>query len=966
MRIITKLTLAFLGVALVVLLLGLFASSTSTRVLEKITIQNYALTAKELDHDINSKISERIADLQIFSRSSTYIEGLKKSNQNFAKTGNIQRYIANRGKSQISTSSLKNTLLFEGPGIRALSKNLGEEIKAYQEQYGYKIYNEMSLINKYGFNVAESKKTTRHYLANEKWWNEAIKKDFYIGNTEHNDGLGSCVMPVYIKIKDNNKAFLGVLKVVYNLKEIQNLIDKFADRFSEKLQKQTQLYLFNERGEILFSTDKSKIFQEIPAFLIPALRVKSDKTYDINSFFAKEKNQKKLFVSGKVRICPSWTFAVGFGKDLIFAQIMRLKRNILLLSVILLFIAIIIGFLISRSISVPIIKLQRAALKIGKGKFHHRVNIKTKDELGQLGESFNEMALQLNKSMEKEKKFAIATTVAETEKKRAAELKVLNNKLSTANVFSENIIKSIVDSLLVLSPDANIEAVNDATCKLLGYKKNELINKPVSMIIADQTKQGLDKILAPAALISRNYEILAVNDEFLKTLDLKESEIIGHKCHEITHNCNTPCAPPNEICPLQSVLKNNYASAEIHKHFLGRQEHLVLVSAAPILDINDETVCYLHICRSIGKNNINKSQKNNMIKQIVEYTKEFASKIQSHNYLISKTGFADILSLRNITNYNLSFKSRTGKIIPVSFSASAMRNKIDKITGIVAIAKDMRKINTLVKKEKQLAISIATITAEKKRADELEISKTEAEAANKAKSDFIASMSHELRTPLNGILGFTDLISIQCKLSGKGNSFLMRIKESGIHLLNLINDILDISKIESGKMNLAISFTNLYTIVKRSTILLKEKAHEKNITILLESDDKTLSIHADSTKLKQILFNMISNAIKFTPSNGKIEIKQKKEKDNFVLISVSDNGIGIEPKERNKVFDKFRQIDTGYTRRYGGTGLGMPLTKQLVELHGGKIWFESEGENKGTCFFVKLPLTQDDPTTGKI
>ena len=247
----------------------------------------------------------------------------------------------------------------------------------------------------------------------------------------------------------------------------------------------------------------------------------------------------------------------------------------------------------------------------------------------------------------------------------------------------------------------------------------------------------------------------------------------------------------------------------------------------------------------------------------------------------------------------------------------------------------------------------------RERTKNLERAKIEAEAANKAKSDFLSGISHELRTPLNGILGFTDLIRLIRKgmLTKKEDYYLAHIKESGKHLLALINDILDISKIEAGKMNVERTDVQLNKLLERSILLLTEKAASQQIMFVKELKGK-INIAADETKTKQIIFNLLSNAIKFTPDGGKITVSAKTIKNKLVMLSICDTGIGIEDKEKEKVFRKFEQIDSGHIRRFGGTGLGMPLTKRLVEMHGGKIWFESEGKDKGTCFFVLLPLNQ--------
>jgi len=240
--------------------------------------------------------------------------------------------------------------------------------------------------------------------------------------------------------------------------------------------------------------------------------------------------------------------------------------------------------------------------------------------------------------------------------------------------------------------------------------------------------------------------------------------------------------------------------------------------------------------------------------------------------------------------------------------------------------------------------------------DELRLKNIRLEEADKVKSDFIASMSHELRTPLNSSIGFSELLKMESagELNEKQRRYVDNILASNQFLLTLINDILDLSKIEAGKIELVIEKMSVPVTIKETLSLIKEKALKNNVLLNTEFDPELEFIDADKQRFKQVLYNLLSKAVKFTPKDGTVTIRTKKE-GNMAQISVSDTGIGIREENIGKLFQKFEQLEPGISKKYGGTWLGLAITKQLVELHGGSITAESKfGE--GSMFTFTLPL----------
>jgi signal transduction histidine kinase len=232
------------------------------------------------------------------------------------------------------------------------------------------------------------------------------------------------------------------------------------------------------------------------------------------------------------------------------------------------------------------------------------------------------------------------------------------------------------------------------------------------------------------------------------------------------------------------------------------------------------------------------------------------------------------------------------------------------------------------------------------------------EVANRHKSEFLASMSHELRTPLNAIIGFSEVLQERMfgDMNEKQLEYVKDINESGMHLLSLINDILDLSKIEAGRMELDLSRFHVPSAIGNALTLMRERASRHFVTLRSAVDERVGEITGDERKFKQILLNLLSNAVKFTPEGGKIEVRASRV-DGRIEIAVADNGVGIAPEDHTAVFEEFRQIGTDYTTKSEGTGLGLALTRKFVELHGGSIRLQSE-PGKGSTFSFTLPETQ--------
>src|SRR6266849_1725191 len=326
----------------------------------------------------------------------------------------------------------------------------------------------------------------------------------------------------------------------------------------------------------------------------------------------------------------------------------------------------------------------------------------------------------------------------------------------------------------------------------------------------------------------------------------------------------------------------------------------------------------------------------------------------------AEAGINRVLNEGKVTNYELTASARDGTLTVVSYNATTFHDRDRRLQGVFAAARDM----TELKRFEQT----------------LQRTNVELEAASRWKSEFLANMSHELRTPLNSIIGFSEMLrdGLMGEMTDRQRGFIGDIFSSGTHLLSLINDILDLSKVEAGKMMLDLEPVLVSSLLGNSLSIVREKAAAHHISLDMDAAEALGSIQADARKVKQIVYNLLSNAVKFTAGGGQVTLRAGRVPraevgqlsgswtgrsfpladsafPEFLKISVTDSGIGISGDGLERLFKPFSQVDSGLARRFEGTGLGLAMVKLLAELHGGTVAVEN-AVGEGSCFTIWLPL----------
>jgi PAS domain S-box-containing protein len=505
-------------------------------------------------------------------------------------------------------------------------------------------------------------------------------------------------------------------------------------------------------------------------------------------------------------------------------------------------------------------------------------------------------------------------------------------------------LASIGDAVITSDRSGNISFLNPVAARLTGYSSEEAVGKPLSevfKIVNESTREPIDN---PVDKVLRSGAILGLaNHTALIAKDGSEYPIEDSAAPIVDDEGNT-LGVVLVFHDVSERRRNEDAIAEQREWLATTLESIG--DAVIATDINSRIVFLNAVAEHLTGWRAHEAKGRECAEVFHIVNESSRSTVDSPVLRVLREG--NVVGLANHT----ALISRDGTEYPIDDSAAPIRGRDGRVIGVVLVFHDISE-RRRAEKERQQGERDREQLLQSERA-----ARTEAERANRLKDDFVAAISHELRTPLNAILGWTQLLMNKPHDIASVERGLAVIERNTQLQAKLISDLLDLSRIVSGKLRLELQLIDLAQVVDAAIDAARPAAQAKRIALQRRVDDRSAKVAGDALRLQQVFTNLLTNAIKFTGEGGSVTVCLEIEDDAHAVVTVTDTGVGINPEFMPYLFDRFRQADSSTTRRYGGLGLGLTIVKQLTELHGGSVSAHSDGRDRGATFAVRLPVGQ--------
>jgi signal transduction histidine kinase/HAMP domain-containing protein len=791
----------------------------------------------------------------------------------------------------------------------------------------------------------------------------------------------------------------GVTAAEVNLKFIWDVVSQI------KIGKAGHAYVVDSRGHLIAHPDISLVLQKTDLAALPQVqraRVAPAAVVDAETVTIAHDRDRRPVLAAFAPIAPlGWSVFVEQPLGEAFAPLYASAIRTVILLLLGVVLAVVASLFLARRMVTPIQALQAGAARIGAGELGHRIEIRTGDELEALAAQFNSTTAQLQESY--------ATLERKVEERTHELSESLKQQTATAEILRV-ISSSPTDLQPVLDAVAERAArLCDANDALILRVEGDLLRLVASYgPLGAHGRPGdrsvsRDWVTGRAVVDRRTIHVpdLAAEPDSEFPLGKSLQKLGGHR---------TTLATPllREGVPLGAILIRRQ---EV-RPFSDKQIKLLETFADQAV-IAIENV---RLFRELEERTLDLSRSVEELRALGEVGRAVSSTLDVETVLntivsrASQLAGADGCSIYEYDERTSEFRLRAAHNFDPAFVETVRAMPLRRGEGVMGRAAETREpiqipdiaapgayqsrlrdfligagyrallsvpllredeiIGSLsltrkapgefpaevVELLKTFATQSALALQNARLFQELEEKSRQLEVANRHKSEFLANMSHELRTPLNAVIGFSEVLLERMfgDVSDKQEEYLQDILASGRHLLSLINDILDLSKIEAGRTELELTDFHLPQAIDNAVTLVRERATRRGITLEVAVDGRLGALRGDERKMKQVLLNLLSNAIKFTPEGGRVEIRAAAA-DGMVEMSVSDTGVGIAPEDQEAVFEEFRQVGGDSAKKHEGTGLGLTLSRKFVELHGGKIWVKSQ-VGQGSSFTFTLPL----------
>lgn len=939
--------------------------------------KGFQTQAQSLSEVVRGGLLKKVTQIQILTITDAIKEALIERNQSYS--GELEEILTQIKALDEQWVAGDASLIGQ---ITSLDKELNptaHQLRVFLDSYPD--HSEVFITDRYGATMAATGQLSDYFQADEEWWLAAWNNGqggAYISAPEFDESAGVTASLIALPIIDSETGeLLGIIRSTLILDEL------FAFLAQPTLKQNQYPILFDSSGTLLL---QPRLIQEA---LLTNLwqNIPGGSSYNV----VVDPQKKNEFIFGYARLMPltepapqarpegrgvskleeqitaavnglGWTTVILEEQEEALIVVNLVAQGIELVGLVTTFLAGILAMLFATSVTRPLQTLSSAAAQIGEGNWDVLLLPTGQDEIGLLTDSFEQISRRFRE---------LISTLTE----RSEELEKKNQELQAENYQRKRVEKALQKSrerFQFLSEVANegiaihengiILEGNSALGRIFGYEPNELLGMktlnlvmPVSRGLMRQHLISGDEGPYLALAKRKNGSVIYIEvqgslayyegQEVRVTVirDITARKIVEEKLENFSNQLQTAAELVKELNAILdldellretvSLLQSRFALYHVHIYLMNDKKQ------------NQGKRLVMHSTSALFSND--KSKGNvialNQTRSLVARAARERDVIVVNDVYIDPTFLPSphLPEIRSEMAVPLMTASRLLGVLDLQ------DNRANRFTeGELDI------FNTLAA---QIAISLENAHL----FDEINKTAEKLREIDHLKSDFLANMSHELRTPLNSILGYSEimLMGINGPLNDASREDIEAIRSSGHHLLRLINDILDLAKIEAGRMALAIVDIDINGILQDIYVQHSALVRDKEVELVLDSELNLPNISADPLRVRQILTNLVSNAIKFT-DEGKVYLRASCDGEGeWLSLEVEDEGIGIEQSDIDKIFEEFRQVDGSLTRRAEGTGLGLAITLRLVQMHGGLINVESEF-GKGSTFTVKLPLRQ--------